>query len=176
MTQVLIPFIAVMLNILVQVIICRHISSMSLMKSAFIGFFTGLFAVALLETYIFFDYKYFSMKEYASLMAVNLAINSILGYWYLIFITISHTALRTRLLMEIHNSDAGLTSDQILQRYNSRDIVKKRIMRLINNKQLICKGDRYFIGRPWVLWYAKLFQFMRHFILGEKGKYDFGAG
>ena len=79
------------------------------------------------------------------------------------------------MVIEIHNSKAGLSMEEILNRYNSKDILEKRISRLINNRQLIYRDKKYFIGKSGILWYAKLLKLMRFIILGEKGEFDFGT-
>ena len=166
---------ALTLNMVIQIITCRYISSLSLLRSAFISFSIGLFAVVLTETSVFLNDSSLPFNEFASLLITNLAIYSIFGYWYLIFITMSHIALRTQMVIEIHNSKAGLSMEEILNRYNSKDILEKRISRLINNRQLIYRDKKYFIGKSGILWYANLLKLMRFIILGEKGEFDFGT-
>ena len=167
MLQILIPLVGIAIHAISQTLGCRLLTSLSLLKSTFFGFSIGFLSIILLELYLFTLNISLLASDRISLILTNLIIYSLLSFWYFVFITIAHTALRTRIIFEIHNSPDGISEKEIIKRYNSKDIVKKRINRLVNSGQLIIKNERYFIGKQGILWYAKFLQFMQHLVFGR---------
>jgi hypothetical protein len=101
----------------------------------------------------------------------NLIVYSCLGFCYFNFITLGETARRIRLLRELTESPKGLTLGEIDQRYNAKIIIQNRINRLLNNKQVILKNDRYFIGNPTVLMISKIFILLKIIFLAKKSEF-----
>ena len=66
----------------------------------------------------------------------------------------------------------GLSEEEILQRYNAEEIVTKRLGRLIKNGQIICKNNRYYIGKPLMLFISKLIVSMKILVLSKKSEFD----
>jgi len=67
----------------------------------------------------------------------------------------------------LYDSKDGLTLEEILQRYNSKMILKVRIDRLIDNEQIILKNGKYYTGRPTVLLFAKMIVKMKLLLFGK---------
>lgn len=170
--NVLIPIIGLMINVSVQVLSFRYTSSLSLLRSLFLGFVIGLFSVFILEEHLFFTMSTLT-NDFLPILIANFIIYSALGYCYFHFINLGETARRVRIIKELFDSQEGLSTSEILERYNAKDIVEIRIKRLVNNGQIIYKKDRYYIGMPIMLLMAKVIVTMKLIVLGKRSEFDF---
>lgn len=169
--QAFIPIICLTVNVLVQVISFRYIANLKLLKSIFTGYAVGLATIFILELYVFFIPS-IPVKDFFSILAVNIITYSSLSYCYFHFLNLGETARRIRILMEIYDSKDGLSMDEILIRYNAKEIIERRINRLINSGQVIYKDGRYFIGNPIMLLMSKIIIAMKLILLGKKSEFD----
>lgn len=169
--QVLNPVLGLVINVLVQVFCFRFISKSGLLKTIFLGFFIGFSSVLIIEFYIFLLMPV-SFKDFLLILLANSITYASLGYCYFHFINLGETARRIRILREIYDSKDGLTMEEILQRYNSKEIVDKRLSRLINNGQVIYKNGRYYIGSPIMLMITKIIVAMKLLLLGRRSEFD----
>lgn len=169
--QVLNPIICLGINAFFHVTSFRFISKLGMLKSIVLGFLLGLFSLFLLE-YLIFIKAGIAINTFLFNLTTNLIIYSALGYCYFHFINLGETARRIRILREIHESEDGLTEKEILKHYNAKEIVEKRLARLLDNKQVIYKDGRYFIGKPLILWISKIMLLMKILIIGKKSEFD----
>jgi len=169
--EVLSPVTGLIINGLCQVLCFRYISNVGLLKSIFLGFAAGLFGVITLETYIFFAMTK-SMQDFIGIIIVNLMTYSALGYCYFHFLNLGETARRIRIIRELYDSEGGLSLSGILERYNSGDIVQKRVERLLNNRQIIERNGRYYIGNPVMLMMANIMVALKLIFMGKKSEFD----
>jgi len=169
--QVLIPVLGLMINVIVQVICSRFIQRLGLLKTVFLGFFVGMLSVLIIEFCIFFATSA-HFTDFFMMFAANFITYASLGYCYFHFINLGETARRIRILREIYDSKDGLTMDEILQRYNSKEIVDKRLSRLINNGQVLYKNERYYIGSPIMLMITTVIVAMKLLLLGRRSEFD----
>jgi predicted transcriptional regulator len=95
-----------------------------------------------------------------------------LGFCYLNVISLGETARRIRIIRELYNSRDGLSLEEILQRYNSQEILERRINRLMDSGQITHQNGRYYIGKQFVLIVAKLLVIMKQIVLGKKSEFD----
>lgn len=170
--QVLSPIIGLFINVSFQVVSFRYISNLALLKSVFLGFTVGLLCIFMLEFYALFTLS-ISSKDFLYILIVNFITYSSLGYCYFHFINLGETARRIRILRELYDSKDGLSTKEILERYNAKDIVEIRIKRLVNNGQIIYKKDRYYVGMPIMLLMAKIIVTMKQIVLGKRSEFDF---
>lgn len=167
----LIPIISFIVNVLGQVIIARYLSRWGLLKSLFLGFILGIICICILEFYIYLSSSS-SPENFLAIAASNLITYSCLGYCYFNFITLGETARRIRILRELYDSPKGLSTDEILERYNAREIVEKRIKRLLSNGQVIYKNGKYYIGNSIMALIAKIIITMKLILLGKRSEFD----
>ena len=165
--QLLIPFLMLIVNIMAQALGCRYIARISLLKSAFFGYGIGLACLLVIE-YVFYLQQGYVVLEFLAILATNSAIYSMFGYWYFIFITLTETAIRSRLLIEIDGSEGGLSEKEMLAKYNTRELIEKRVNRLVRNGQIIKKGGRYFCGKSALVLFGKFSEMMHRLVPGEK--------
>ena len=78
------------------------------------------------------------------------------------------------MLTEIYDSKVGLSIEEILKRYGAGEIVKKRLDRLLGNGQLIYRDDKYFIGKPDVLFMSNFIILLKLVLLGKRSEFDNG--
>jgi hypothetical protein len=154
-------------NVLAQVVVFRLWRVPRLLASVFLGFglggFTtlGLSMVAALHMAL-------SPVDLAGRLLANLLLYAALGYCYFHFINLGETARRVRLLWELVDAGGALPAPELLRRYNASHIVENRLGRLLRHGQIsFCQG-RYRIGRPAVLWMARLLDAWKGVLLGRK--------
>jgi len=169
--QALSPAIGLIINISTQFFAFRYLSRLTLLKSLFLGFGIGVVAMFALEFYLCF-YLATSARDSLCVVIVNTVIYSLFGYFYFTFINLGETARRVRILRELHDSEQGLTLAEILERYNAKDMVVKRLKRLLDNHQIILRDGKYYIGSPIMLLIAKTMIIMKQILLGKKSEFD----
>jgi hypothetical protein len=110
-------------------------------------------------------------KELSDLIALsiaNLTVYLLVAFSYFAFINLGVSSLRVRLLDELDRSAEGLSMSEILERYNSREIIKNRVGKLEKIGQLIRIDDRYFVGRSTALLMVKILELLKFIVLGRK--------
>lgn len=95
-----------------------------------------------------------------------------LSYCYFVFINLGETARRIRILKEVLDAPEGLSLEEILRRYNANEIIERRLQRLLVNGQIIIRDDKYYIGKPLMLWMAKIVVAFKFILLGKKSEFD----
>ena len=149
----------------------RTSSNIGLLNSLFLGFISGVLLLSILELRISLT-GLIPAKETIALFIAHLITYVSMGYCYFHFVNLSETARRIRILRELRDSPEGLDLDQLLARYNARDIIERRIQRLIKNGQIILKNDKYYIAKPVMLLIANILLVLKWIILGKKSEFD----
>ncbi len=142
-------------NIFIQITAYRCFPKQGLLKSVFLGFASG----ALILVFV---------KEPIAVKGVDLITYFSLGYCYFHFINLGETARRIRILRELKDSGAGLTLNEVLARYNAQEIFENRISRLLKNGQIILVNGKYCIGKPFLLYMARLLVFLKFILMRKK--------
>lgn len=154
--QALSPVLALGMNCAAQILLCRR--AVPLLRSVYLGFAIGLAACILLCG--------FSAELFPGLITYVA-----LGYCYFHFINLGETARRIRIVRELSEAGpAGLSEEEILARYNTRNILNARFARLENNSQVIEKDGRYYLGKPAVLYMARALLLMKKILLGRSSE------
>lgn len=153
----LLPVFGLSVNAAVQVAISR--AGVPLLRSIFTGFAAGLVPL-------------FYFSGLTARLPADLLCYGAFGYCYFHFINLGETARRIRLVRELYESPGGLSEAELLQRYNSREILAVRMARLLGSGQLVSRGGRYFTGKPAVLLMAKTITFLKLVIIGKKSEFD----
>ena len=166
MTQyfsLLIPILGLAINVSCQLISLKLLLKGKLLKSVFLGFLAGLLTIIILCSTI--------KHDFLGILLANLLTYTCLGYCYFHFINLGETARRIRLMRELlDGGNNGLTQDEILKRYNAKIIVEVRLKRLLNNQQINCCENKYFIGNPAMLFMASVIIFMKRLLLGRESE------
>jgi len=168
--DVLVPIVGLAANVFVQVAVFRGLRSAGLLRSVFVGFGSGMLVVIVPE---FFRCKDISaLSECLIMIFTNMTIYAALSYCYFHFINLGETARRIRILREIYPFADGLTIDEILDRYNAREMVEKRMARLLNNNQIICRDGKYYLGSKTMLITSKIILTMKKLLLGKCSEFE----
>lgn len=169
--HILTPIAGLIINVITQVVSFRCNPSFGLLKSEYLGFTIGVLNIFIFDFY-FFSISEMSANDFIGIITANLIIYSALGYCYFHFINLGETARRIRILREIYDAEDGLSLEEMLQKYNAKEIVEKRVSRLINNRQILYKNGRYYIGSPIVLMIARIIVAMKLLLLGKRSEFD----
>ncbi|MBI4349905.1 MAG: hypothetical protein HY550_00555 [Elusimicrobia bacterium] len=154
--QALAPVLALCVNCAAQVLLFRRAGA--LLRSVYLGFFSGLAACALL-------------CGFSAELPPGLITYGALGYCYFHFINLGETARRIRIVRELSEAGpAGLSKEELLGRYDARNILDARLARLVNNAQIIKKDGRYCLGKPAVLYMARALLLMKKLLLGRSAE------
>ena len=165
--HVMIPVIGLLVNIILQIVGVRCVASIEYYKSIRYGFLLGLFMVLVSEViFILFGVK--GAIDSIALFTANLAIYLFIAFSYFAFINLGVSSLRVRLLDELGRSTEGLSMSEILERYNSREIIKNRVEKLEKIGQLIRKDGRYYVGRSTALLMVKTLELLKFVVLDRK--------
>lgn len=168
--DVLAPITSLAANVFVQVAIFRSARNVGLLRSVFLGFGSGMLFLVLME--FFHRNETISNAEGLVMTFTNVTIYSALSYCYFHFINLGETARRIRILREIYPFVNGLTINEILKKYNAREMVERRMARLLNNNQIICRDGKYYIGNKSMLITSKVILMMKRAVLGKSSEFE----
>lgn len=168
--HIVVPLAAVGLNAALQILLLRRFPRIGLLKSIFYAFGIG-FGVL-----IFFEFSFaagFRVPVGVSipLAIANAIIYAALGYCYFHFINLGETARRIRILRELYESNAGLSMDEILKKYNADEVLQRRMGRLLRSHQVEEKNGKYYIARPTLLIMARIIVAMKVLFLGKESEF-----
>lgn len=167
------PIMAVISNVVFQLLYCRHTKGLKLLKSVFLGFGFGVFILLFIECYYYLgDAHYRGLLDSIFSGIVNFVAYSALGYAYFHFVNLGETGRRVRLVRELYESQKGLSAAEIIARYNAKEIIQRRINRLINNGQISARNNRFYIGNPQMLLTTKIIEALKLVLIGKKSEFD----
>lgn len=170
--QAVIPILGLIINVSVQVISFRNLSlpSFGLLKSIILGFIVGFILVLFLGLYFLLNTQ---DNQFLFSLIVNIISYISLGYCYFHFVNLGETARRIRILTELYGPMDGLTKEEILQRYDAKYILDRRLDRLIANNQVILIDGRYYIkGQPFMLTISRIITALKYILLGKRSEFD----
>lgn len=169
--QIFVPLLGFGINVFIQILSCRYLKRISLLKSEYLGFVIGLVAMVFLQFYTYYQPRI----DFMAVAVLNFIIYACLGYLYFTFLNLGETARRIRILRELYEAADDLSLRELLCSYNAREIVERRINRLTNNGQILYNQEKFYIGKPLVLWMAKAIVMMKLIVLGKGSEYDFSS-
>lgn len=146
-------------NVVVHVIVCRAAPSKGLFRALLAGFVAGggilvIASIALRE------------PSFWTHLA-NATIYACFSYVYFHWNNMGETARRVRLLLELRGAPDGLTRREILERYGHREVVDRRVARLLESQQIEVFESAYRVGNPSVLMMARVVALLK-WMLGMK--------
>ena len=134
-------------------VIVRRQSSEEVLKSLILS----LQGAVVVQIIFFVLFSYFVANIFyqlsLGLKVLGFLLSSLI-FFFLVFCYVffifgpSETSIRTRILREFKDApDDRLTLEDLLKRYNDREILKKRLARLMASNELIQKGGRFAINK-----------------------------
>lgn len=156
-----IPLVGLFLNSVSQVITFRAQRRKSLLSSVLSGFLAGTAGLFFLEMFL---------GDKADIAAGNALTYILLSYGYFHFLNLGETSRRIRLSREIAESAGGLARAEILARYSTDEIIRRRLGRLMESGQIVSKDGRFYINSLVMLSAAKIIAGLRFVLLGRSDK------
>lgn len=165
--QIGLPLACLLVNVLSQILFFRNFSRAGLLKSEYWGFLGGLVILLTAESFIS-QASSLNFSDACGIISTNLIIYSALSYCYFHFLALGETARRIRILRELSEADGGMSLEDILKRYNAKEIFDKRMARLLNNGQIELRQGRYHIASPSMLLITRTVLFFKQLIFSGK--------
>ena len=163
----LIPLLGLLVNAAAQIFLYRVRPDKGLLASIFIAFAVGIFALLLCVSVL---YGEADKKDFSAQLVLDVIVYALLSYCYFHFLNLGETARRIRILRELAEASAGLTTEELLMRYNAREILERRISRLTKSGQIVLKNGRYYIKGHVVLLMARIMGFMKIAMLARESE------
>ena len=137
------------LFLLLHVIIFRFISS-----SEVLGWIVNVFAAGAIYNFVAIVVlgllkMNLAMAQMIVVFILSFLIYGLLSFLYMAYIFgTSESSIRLRLIHEISKTQkAGISLDEILKRYNTGILLKRRLDRLVYAKNLVYDGKLFHIGK-----------------------------
>jgi hypothetical protein len=170
---ILSPIFGLVVNIIIQILSHRLILWLTLLRSVFFGFGVGFSLVITFEIQRYSQNYYGQIGDFWGILIVNSVTYAFLGYCYFSLIGLGETARRIRLLKDLYAvPNEGLSLSEILSEYSAKNMVDKRLDRLLNNGQVRVAEGRYYINKPVMLFFTKFSIFMKLLVLGKRSEFD----
>lgn len=166
------PLAALAANVAAQIAAFRLHRRGGLLRSELIGFAAGGAVLALVHASA--AGPPLPPGEAGALFAANLLCYGALGYGYFHFGNLGETARRVRIVRELLEAPGGLTLEQIVQRYDAREIFDRRLARLTGTGQIVLRDGRYFIASPVLAAMARGVLLLKLLFLGAGSEFEQG--
>ena len=163
------PVLGLMVNVISQIIMTRYVKKFGLLTSVILGFLVGLAIVFTIEIAHTLTSNS-PISEVIGALALNTITYGALGYCYFHFVNLGETARRVRIVRELLDSKDGLSMSEIFEHYDASEIIRVRLQRLLKNKQITLRNDRYFITKSMLLYITKIITMMKIAILRKTGE------
>lgn len=156
------PVIGLSFNVLAQVLLFRYRFIGSLLKSIFAGFIVGIFTINLIIVFA-------NPEPLLPVLILNLFTYGSLGYGYFHFINLGETARRIRILREFRESNS-MTEGELSSRYNAKEMIDRRVDRLLASGQIIQTDSELKLGRKSVLFMAQVINLLKIVTLPSRSR------
>lgn len=166
------PVAGLVINSLALIMLCRVRPLFGLLRAEYIGFAIGGMVVLFMNLFTLLIDPDRALSEVIGHGILTSMTYAALGYCHFHFVNLGETARRIRLLRELLDAGGTLSHHDLLERYNAREIVERRITRLINAGQIVYSGGRYYIGNSTVVLIARIMVGLKVLLLGKKSEYD----
>jgi glutaminyl-tRNA synthetase len=163
---VLSPLMAFGINVALQICRVRFSANKRLLQAVSFGFWGGLLLLAASNGLFLFLLDEGAAEKAGSFL-VNLLIYFSCSNIYFHFVNMGETARRIRLLRELYDAPEGLLLNDILLRYNAREIVARRLDRLLGSGQIKYGDSKYYVNKKTMLSLAKIMLLLRMVLLGK---------
>jgi hypothetical protein len=140
-------------NTAVTVICFRLYSSGGMFRALLAGFLAGC-AALLAASWVFHGQ---SVWGHLSNVVVYICFSYVFFHWN----NMGETGRRVRLAIELRNAPDGLTRAELVARYGHREIVDRRLGRLIESRQIEEIGSRYHVRNLSVLAMARIIALLK---------------
>lgn len=154
----------------VQLACCRPSLRLGWIRSILTGFAAGAAALAALEAAVAptlgqdpADLGFALLTVFGTYAAA--------GFFYFNVVNGRKSALRVRLLHELRAAPAGLTAEQLLERYPPEGMIEARLERMLGHGQIVERGGRWFVPRGPLLLIARVMSATKMFVIGKRSEF-----
>lgn len=155
----------------VQVGVCRHLPSLGWLRSFFAGFAAG-YPVTILPLLGLLAPVPPPFGGTAALFVASGLSYASCVFFYFNVINGGRSALRIRLLDELDRAPGGLTYDELRARYSPEEMYRTRLERMVGHGQVRRRGGRLHVGRPTLLFIARLVTLAKLVVTGRRSEFD----
>lgn len=170
--SVIVPLVGMAMNVFAQIVCTRAAPRLGLFRSLLAGFGSGAIVTLFFSYYASIHSGKMGVAGIAGDVMLDGVMYTLLGYCYFHFVNLGETARRIRILREIHDSEAGLTINEIVARYNAGEIFDNRLRRLVEKRQIIMRDGRLYATRSMMYYMTLALIAMKKLILGKKSEFD----
>lgn len=160
------PFVSLLINALSQIFMVR-ILAISILRSLLTGYLIGL--VATFWCVLMLANK--SVADTVGLILVNSGTYTALAYGYFVVIGLA-SSLRVRILHLIHQSQNGISPDELYKQFDGGGLLNRRMDRLVNNGQVRQSNEVIFSQPSPFLRLAQWNVRVKQFMLGKASELD----
>jgi hypothetical protein len=171
MSNFISPIVAMVANVLAQIILYRLRRGTHYFRSIIQAFLLGAMTLLMSETFFVVRSDLFSNRLFLAL-AVNLPIYFGLSYCYYNFVQLGQTSIRLRMYSEIVIHTSGISVSEIEREYNDRSFTELRLRRLLESGDVIERDGRYFVGKMRLVHVGNVIGTAKHFLLRKKSEFD----
>lgn len=97
----------------------------------------------------------------------NFLLYFMLAYCYFHFFNLGETGRRMRLIFELFSASEGLTRIELAERYGSKEIMDRRIQRLLDDGQIVEQDGRFFASGPAMSAIASVIVALKTIVIGS---------
>ncbi len=162
------PLLGLLVDAVVQMIICRMVWRLGHLRVQFISMSIGLGVTMGLLILLF---RYFGISLPSSLDYFTLYVFSYTFWAFCLFNLINSSigSLRVRMIREyLKCYPTPLSTQKLCQTYSAKDMVRVRLERLMTGEQIESNHGRYFSRQRLVSYIGTLFSFLQRLLLKEK--------
>jgi len=171
MSAILCPIIAIVVNVVAQIIAFRSRRGTHFFRSVVEGFMAGAIACAIIE--IIFALSHGFSKEYWALVfLVNAPIYLALSYCTYNFVQLGQTSIRIRMYSEIAAAPDGIDIEELKREYDDEALMRARLKRLLESGDIVGNNGQYCIGRKRFLVIAAVLFGAKRFLLGRESEFE----
>jgi len=146
-------------NLAAHVLWFRIFPSGGMFRALLAGFFVGCGVLAVTSWVLGAP----SVWNHLSNGAIYLCFSYVYFHWN----NMGETARRIRLVTELRQAPRGLSRAEILVRYGQREIIDRRLKRLLESRQIKEVDARYHLDNPSVLAMARIMAFAKRALAME---------
>jgi hypothetical protein len=150
-----------------HLVACRAVRNRGNYFPLVVGFGCGLvFTVAI--SLVALLYSRYALADGLALTGVNAAAYMALAFGYFNFVNLNIASLRIRMIQELAESGGRLPVERLTSLYSTETVIEVRIDRLTRGGHLVERQGRYYSGKRRFLIIARIFDFLRWEILGQR--------
>jgi hypothetical protein len=171
MISILCPIVAVVVNVVTQILVFRHHRGAHYFRSIAEGFFAGAAFLAVAEIILTIRGGAQDSPWVVPIL-VNTPIYLALSYCAYNFIQLGQTSIRLRMYSEIASQAAGVSVEEMKREYDDNAMMQARLRRLIESGDILERDGRYVVGRSRLVLISNILVIAKRIMLGKSSEFE----